>query len=272
MKSWTKPTPEQIDRVIGKLARPGALRYFFANLQNPEWVEPLRARGFFSSPPPVSRDDENGVMRIPDWPEADYLARVAADVPELATDIVLRMPETENDRVHQSLTALALNLPSRLAARLIDRVVTWKPSGAWMTLSMRLPHLVAHLAEGGQTREALRLARALFAFEPAAERDNDDPSVEKLLRGAAPKAGMDLLEYNEALKICISALARARPLKAIYLLVDLLDASLRGSDLVRTGEREVDISSVRTSDLEASDEGHPTSFEGLLHELYLGWQ
>src|SRR5690349_21813935 len=126
MKSWTKPTPEQIDRVIGKLARPGAHRYFFAKLQNPEWVEPLRAKGFFVSPPAVSRDDKNDVMRIPDWPEADYLARVAAEAPELVTDIVLQMPETTNERVHQSLTALALNLPPHLAARLIHKVVMWK--------------------------------------------------------------------------------------------------------------------------------------------------
>jgi hypothetical protein len=267
MKSWTKPTPEQIDRVIGKLARPGAHRYFFAKLQNPEWVEPLRAKGFFASPPPVPRDHENGVMRIPDWPEADYLARVAAEAPELVTDIVLQMPEITNERVHRSLTALALNLPPQLAAQLIDKIVTWKPIGRSMTLSMRLPHLVAHLAEGGRPREALRLAQELFAFESEAERDSGGLSFDKPFRGATPKAGMDLWEYNEALKVCMPALARAHPLRAIYLLVDLLDAALRGSDLVRTGEREVDISSARTSDLEAPDGGHPTSFEDLLARI-----
>jgi hypothetical protein len=264
MKSWTKPTPEQVDRVIGKLGRPGAHRYFFAKLQNPEWVEALRAKGFFASPPPVSRDDEKGVMRIPDWPEADYLARVAAEVPELAADIVLKMPETTNDRVHQSLTTLALNLPPQLAARLLDKIVTWMPSSRLMTLSMRLPHLVSHLAEGGQSAEALRLARELFAFEEASEGHRGASSFDRPLRAASPKAGMDLWEYNEALKICMPALARARPLPAIYLLADLLESALRGSDLVRSGEREVDVSGARTSDLEAPDEAHPNSFEGLI--------
>src|ERR1700685_4136401 len=124
MKSWTKPTPEQIDRTIGKLARPGAQRYFFAKLQNPEWVEPLRNKVCFASPPPVSRDEQNGVTRIPDWPAADYLARVAPEVPELVTDIVLQMPETTNERVHHSLTNIALNLPPQLAALLIQKIVT----------------------------------------------------------------------------------------------------------------------------------------------------
>jgi hypothetical protein len=270
MKSWTKPTPEQVDRVIGKLARPGANRYFFAKLQNPEWVEPLRAKGFFASPPPVSRDDEKGVIRIPDWPEADYLARVAAEVPELAAQIVLKMPETTNDRVHQSLAALALNLPPQLAARLIDKIVTWMPSSTLMTLSMRLPHLVSHLAEGGQSAEALRLAKEFFAFEEASGRDSGDSSFDWQPRAAAPKAGMDFWEYNEALKICMPSLARARPLLAIYLLADLLESALRGSDLVRTGERELDVSGARTSDLEAPDEAHPTSFEGLLART-LAW-
>jgi hypothetical protein len=265
MKSWTKPTPEQVDRVIAKLARPGAHRYFFAKLQNPEWVEPLRAKGFFASPPPVSRDDEKGVLRIPDWPEVEYLARVAAEVPELAADIVLQMPETTNDRVHQSLATLALNLPPQLAARLVDKIVTWTPSSELMTLSMRLPLLVSRLAEGGQSAEAVRLARELFAFEEASGRDSGASPFDRPLRAApSPKAGMDLWEYNEALKSCMPSLARARPLPAIYLLADLLEWALRGSDLVRTGEREADVSGARTSYLEAPDEAHLTSFEGLL--------
>ena len=133
-----------------------------------------------------------------------------------------------------------------------------------MTLSMRLPHLVSHLAEGGHSAEALRLARELFAFEEASEGHRGASSFDRPLRAASPKAGMDLWEYNEALKICMPALARARPLPAIYLLADLLESALRGSDLVRSGEREVDVSGARTSDLEAPDEAHPNSFEGLI--------
>ena len=264
MKSWTKPTPEQVNRVVGKLARPGAHRYFFTNLQNPEWVEPLRAKGFFSSPPHVTRDDLNGVMRIPDWPEADYLGRVASEVPELVTDIVLQMPDTTNDRVHQSLTSVALYLPPNLAARLIDKILTWMPSSRLMTLSMRLPHLVAHLADGGQVKEAFRLAETLFAVERPEAKEDGTSSFDKGLRAAIPQAGMDLSEYNEALKVSVPALRKANPLRAIHLLGDLLEDALRGSDLIRAGERESDVSYMRASDLEPPDEGHPTSFEGLL--------
>ena len=264
MKSWTKPTPEQINRVVGKLARPGAHRYFFANLQNPEWVEPLRAKGFFSSPPPVTRDDVNGVIRIPDWPEADYLGRIAAEVPELVTDIVLQMPDTSNDRVHQSLTNVALHLPPNLTARLIDKILTWMPSSRLMTLSMRLPHLVAHLADGGQAKEAFRLAEVLFAFERPEASEDGTPPFDKLLRAAIPRSGMDLWEYNEALKVSVLALRKVSPLRTIHLLGDLLEDALRGSDLIRDGEQKSDVSYMRASDLEATDEGHPTSFEGLL--------
>jgi hypothetical protein len=41
-------------------------------------------------------------------------------VPELVADIVIKMPATTNDRVHQSLTNVALHLPASLASRLID--------------------------------------------------------------------------------------------------------------------------------------------------------
>jgi hypothetical protein len=264
MKSWTKPTPEQVDRVVGKLGRPGAYRYFFANLQNPEWVEPLRARGFFSSPPPVVRDDANGEVRIPDWPEADYLGRVAAEVPELVADIVLKVPATTNYRVHQSLTNVALQLPANLAARLINQAVTWMPSAPFRTLSMCLPHLVVHLAESGQSKEAFRLAAEVFAFERAADDESSSASLDKPLRAAIPRTRMDLWEYNEGLKVCGRALGRANPLRAIHLVGGLLEEALRGSDLIRTGERELDVSHMRAQDLDAPDESFPTSFEGLL--------
>jgi hypothetical protein len=264
MKSWTKPTPEQVDRVIRKLARPGAHRYFFSNLQNPEWVEPLWAKGFFSSPPSPVRDDANGVIRVPGWPEADYLGRVASLVPDLVADIVLKMPATTNDRVHQSLVNVALQLPPNLASHLIDNIITWMPSAQFTTLSMRLPQLVVHLAEGGQPKEAFRLAATIFGFQQE-EHDQSASSIASgRIRTATPRAAMDLWEYNEGLRLCIPRLGEVRPLRTVHLVGDLLESALRASDLIRDGDTGIDLSYMRAQDLDAADESHPTSFEGVL--------
>lgn len=58
MKSWKKPTPEQVDRAIALLVRVEQYRYFFDHLENPEWIPFLRSKGFFKSPPNIQRDEK----------------------------------------------------------------------------------------------------------------------------------------------------------------------------------------------------------------------
>ena len=174
------------------------------------------------------------------------------------------MPATTNDRVHQSLVNIALQLPPKLAGQLIDNVITWTPSAQFMTLSMRLPQLVAHLAEGDQPKEAFLLAETIFGFQ----QDEDDQSTSSIasgrMRTATPRTAMDLWEYNEGLKLCIPLLERRRPLRTVHLVGDLLENALRASDLIRGGETGIDLSYMRAQDLDAADASHPTSFEGLL--------
>jgi hypothetical protein len=259
MKTWKTPTPEQVDKVHLKLARPGAHRYFFAGLQNPNWVEPLRERGYFSSPPEVRRDEANGITLMPDWPEANYLARVAGEVPGLVTDIVLNLPIITNERVQQSLVGVALQLPPAFAARLVDRVVAWVPARPLLTLSMQLPHLVVRLAEGGQFNAALKLASALFEFER-----QEPTSTEGEIPVARPRTSMDLWEYNEAVKVCIPKLGKINPLRTIYFVSDLLESALFAADLIRSGANPVDVSYLRAQDLDNADDTSLTSFEGIL--------
>jgi hypothetical protein len=50
-----EPVKERTD--IVSTVRPEQRRYFFERLENPEWIEPLRERGFFNGPPsPVSKE------------------------------------------------------------------------------------------------------------------------------------------------------------------------------------------------------------------------
>lgn len=47
MKSWKKPTPEQLEKAIALLIQPQQRLYFFNHLNNPLWIEPLNKKGFF---------------------------------------------------------------------------------------------------------------------------------------------------------------------------------------------------------------------------------
>jgi len=51
MKSWKTPTPKQVDLAVALLAHIEQHRYFFDRLENPEWIEPLKSKGFFPSSP-----------------------------------------------------------------------------------------------------------------------------------------------------------------------------------------------------------------------------
>ena len=39
-----EPTPDTVARAIALMARPEQQRYFFARLQNPAWLEPLKKK------------------------------------------------------------------------------------------------------------------------------------------------------------------------------------------------------------------------------------
>ena len=81
MKSFKKPTDEALEKLGAVLLHPVQYRYFFQRLQNPEWVEPLDDRGYFSNPPPARRE-KDGFVSFPVWPQLDYLTRMAPKKPD----------------------------------------------------------------------------------------------------------------------------------------------------------------------------------------------
>src|SRR5215212_9501489 len=117
MTEWPEPTEEQLDRVLGRLGDQQHRRYFFERLENPRWLRHLKDRGVFAAPPRPWIDAE-GQTRLPPWPEAGYLARMAPHEPELAVEIVSTARSTTNSLVHQEFIEVALAVPAHLSARL----------------------------------------------------------------------------------------------------------------------------------------------------------
>jgi hypothetical protein len=236
MKIWTKPTPEQVTNVVGKLGRPGAIRYFFAALKNPEWAVPLHERGYFSNPPSVIRDEVRGTVQVPDWPEGQYLARMAAHQPQVVARIMATVPDTDNDRVRTTLIDIGLQLPANLAIDTARRARSWDPAPAALSArTLQLSRLVAHLAKGGEPREALKLAAIVFATKQALENSYQQS---------------ELWEYAEGLRICLPDLVEGEALETIGLLSKLLVNSLFENNLVQTRGSVFDFSSHRIQDFD----------------------
>ncbi len=217
MRSWKKPTREQLLRAIALLGRVEQYRYFFDRLDNPTWITPLFQEGFFKNPLSPTRDDRAGTIRFPPWPESRYLARMAATAPEEVLGVLLALPDTDNILVHQDVVEAALAMPAGLAARLVPKARAWPLAPYASLLPDRLGKLVGHLASGGETEEALDLARALLAVVPA---DSGRPEA---------KARFDDWQYGEVLKADLPKLVSAAGVKAVELLCNLLQWAVRFS-------------------------------------------
>ena len=230
MKSWKTPTSEQVSRAVALLRRVEQYRYFFDRLENPLWLRPLLAKGFFTNPPDPVRDESKRTISFPPWPESRYLARMAATAPDVVLEIALGIPETGNTRVHEDLVEAALAMAPHLSVRLAERAAGWLDSPYHSLLPEKVGQLVVHLSKGGQIESALRLTRALLVVLPdpqAAEESDED----RYRFPPEPRGRFDVWNYRQILKRDLPRLVKAAGRPALDLLCDLLETAIHLSRL-----------------------------------------
>jgi hypothetical protein len=143
------------------------LDYFFSSLNDATWLPFLLEEGFFQNPTPPetgTTDEGQTWFRFPNWPESQYLARIAAEAPEQVVEAIERIPETENPRIHQDVIVAATALPGELAARVAQREQRWLAGYEGHLVSLPRPagELLAHLAREGEMAAAFALAGTLL--------------------------------------------------------------------------------------------------------------
>ena len=234
MKSWKTPTPEQVHHAMGLMGHAEHYRYFFDRLNNPEWIRPLKSKGFFGNPPKTERDETRGTIGFPIWPESRYLLRMASLKPEVVLEIILRIPDTDNVRVHEDLANAALAMPAGMATQWIGKEVNWieGQQRLYFILPDRLGALIMHFATGGEVEQALILTRSLLAVlqDPKAKEKKKDDDAFRL--PVEPQARFDLWDYGQILKKYIPYLVTAAGMKSIILLCDLLQTAINLSEKV----------------------------------------
>ncbi len=226
MKSWKKPTPELINKAVALLARSEQNRYFFDRLENPEWVQPLKAKGIFSSPPNISVDDE--LVRMVPWPASQYLARMAKKSldPSSIMDVVLSVPDTDNVRVMTDLVEAALGLPGDIAARLVPKAINWIDTPYNIRLHDRLGDLVGHLAAEEQIEKALDLARELLAVSSRTDSDSKTTEQTDDFSRSKPKIRIQLSDYQSIVQSNVRVLAEKAGIQSVEMFSGFLEAAL----------------------------------------------
>lgn len=207
-----------------KLIRASAanLEYFFSRLQDASWLPFLLEEGFFQHPTPPetgTTDEGQSWIRFPNWPESQYLTRIASDAPELVVEAIERIPETPNPRVHQDIIAAATALPGGLAARVTIREQRWlaRYNGHLMSFPGPTGDLLAHLAEEGEITAAFRLAGTLLAISTA-------PGSGRSASRRRAVALVNEWEYRRIIEKAWPSLMKAAPTKAFRFLCHRLAA------------------------------------------------
>lgn len=217
MSSWTTPTDELIDRALGLAVGPTYAQDFLRRLENPEWIEPLLARGYFNSPPSRIVEDEGRTISLPIWPMSRYLVRVASEQ-GYATPVqraLLAIPTTDNEAVHDDIVAAAAHLPGSLAKPIATREVKWLRTvdRLFGQVGRRTAALITRLAVDGEGPTAFELARAVLRLR--FDKDSGDVT-----------AKLDSYDYEKIVEKTLPSLVAVDASETILVLSRLLTFAL----------------------------------------------
>ncbi len=266
-----KTMPVQADVNTLKLHIPNnraAHEHFFKKIDSPLWLPLLNDAGFFASPPAPEKDIENNSVRYPAWPVLIYLGKVATASPDLVTQILSGIPETENGTVKAGLIEITTLLPKEKKLELILCVKKWMNADNQFFSSIKSIELIKSLATDKEIDSAFTLSRELLEFIP-------DPTVPKPIEGTdwipsrEPRTIIDKWQYARFLQDDFPAIAQQDPLKALGLLCDMLT---RFYDLSHTGKAEEpleDYSYISRPLIETSDHLHRDDIDDSLMEAIL---
>jgi hypothetical protein len=157
---------ETVKKVLEQIVkRPANYDYFFSKLNSADWLEPLAKAGLFTEPPAAIRAGDT--ISFPFWPESQYLVRIASGAPERVADIMMKIPETNNVRIHADLAYAAVKLPAKLAAKWARKEAAWveKQEYLYFLLPESLGELIQYLASSGNVHVSLILAKAVLGVK-----------------------------------------------------------------------------------------------------------
>jgi hypothetical protein len=227
MRSYKKPTAEQVRRILHLRASSPEFTYFFEKLDSPSWIEPLMKEGAFGQPPVPILDQESGMRTDPPWAPGRYLARMAEIEPAAVFAVLLAMPDTDNGRVQEDLADAITKLPPEQAVKLVPRVIKWlKPLYAVLRLPIRIARIATNLAAAGYVSEALEILAGLLRVEA----DNDSRStVGMIALSPRPRIALHIWDYEKILQTEAPRFVDIARKPALELLSDLLETAIKAS-------------------------------------------
>lgn len=215
------PDTETLEKALALIGRgPAQYDYFFDNLNDPSWIEPLREYGFFTSPPPPVVSGEGSMH--PYWSESQFLLRMAEQDPRSVAAAVAVIPSTENVRVMTDICRIGAALSARMRLA-IGKHIREETRGRpiFFLLPEAMGELIVAVAAAGEPKFALHFAAELFELHM--------PEAEGVLP-PKPTSRIDAYEYERLVGKVISGLVTWCGLEAMELAGGLLAEVIEHGD------------------------------------------
>ena len=242
------PTSEQVEAALNLIARGVEnYNYFFSQLKDSSWINPLKGKGLFEIPPSARRNAEGKVVGAPPWPPSQFLARVASKAPEEVLQIAVSI-KTDNFWIVRDFSEAALAMPPPAAAKWAEHMAQWlRDENAMLGCAEdALGQLISKLGKAGESSAGLMLARELLTPlpDPEAEKKKTpkDNYEEILYSTLEPQLRCDRYQFEQILQKSISDLVTVAPVETVRLLCDLLIKAIKYSAKNPEKQKPVDVS------------------------------
>ncbi len=227
-----KEQPEEKDVKFLKNNLPNnvvTFNYFFKELTNPYWLQPLFDEGIFSHPPEPIENKEQRIVSYPPWPQSQYLVAMANQKPELVSDIILSI-ETRNGLIQSDLSEAIIKLPPNISARHTKKICSWLKTPSFF-MGDKAGALVSHLAKGKEIEAAIAITKEFLTLKPrplSKEQDEKQPFYE------TPQPKVDKRNYDKFLKRNFQDLLCSAPQVALTTAINALEDAIILSGYIPT--------------------------------------
>jgi hypothetical protein len=245
------PNGDEIAKIVALLGRPNYRIYFFKELKNPYWLEPLKNQGFFRIP-----DNPQKGEAYDRWLEEWYLETISEKVPEKVLDVIKDV-KCENPYVRSGCIKCLLKMPLETASRsnkVIKNILKQefiKGEVDWLWIGQNCAELMVKMLDKFPA-SAFKIAWALLDARVSEEKTYGKDIAAKF-------SGHD---YRELMLEYYKKVWEAKPERAIGLLIKILDRCLVDLDKEGKGEEGYDASryfgyGLELGDLNEIDMKHP---------------
>lgn len=261
-----------VDRALKSIINVHTRKYFFSQLENPLWLQPLAKRKRFKYPPKTQRFDD-GTVIYPYWHELIYLKNVCHDLPDEVVALLLNLPESDNPVVYDGILGIALELPVEYSVKLKDKILLYAGMDQKLR-THRFANLLEHWIKENQSSAALELAKELIAFEPDPQSDEKreqhaNANEWRELGGTHlyPEPKYDHWEYINIMSKGVRLLADKEPYKVACLLIDTTSDMIYLKTHREYYDAGTDLSDAWCPRLYGQDNDHENREKTLVHIL-----